>query len=34
MKRYITALVLGLCLSVPVLSQAMDIHPVIHVTEV
>ena len=34
MKRYITLLSLGLCLAVPMLSQASDINPVIHVTNV
>ena len=34
MKRYITLLSLGLCLAVPMLSQASDIKPVIHVTNV
>ena len=34
MKRYITLLSLGLCLTVPMLSQASDINPVIHVTNV
>ena len=34
MKRYITLLSLGLCLAVPILSQASDINPVIHVTNV
>ena len=34
MKRYITLLSLGLCLSVPMLSQASDINPVMHVTNV
>ena len=34
MKRYITALALGLCLALPMLSQASDIKPVIHVTNV
>ena len=34
MKRYITLLSLGLCLAVPMLSQAMDINPVMHVTNV
>ena len=34
MKRYITLFSLGLCLAVPMLSQASDINPVIHVTNV
>ena len=34
MKRYITLLSLGLCLALPMLSQASDIKPVIHVTNV
>ena len=34
MKRYITALTLGLCLALPMLSQASDIKPVMHVTNV
>ena len=34
MKRYIILLSLGLCLAVPMLSQAMDINPVIHVRNV
>ena len=34
MKRYITLLRLGLCLAVPMLSQASDIKPVIHVTNI
>lgn len=34
MKRCITLLSLGLCLAVPMLSQAMDIKPLIHVTNV
>ena len=34
MKRYITLLSLGLCLSVPMLSEASDIKPVMHVTNV
>ena len=34
MKRYITLLSLGLCLAVPMLSQASDINPVMHVTNV
>ena len=34
MKRYIILLSLGLCLAVPMLSQASDINPVIHVTNV
>ena len=34
MKRYITLLSLGLCLALPMLSQASDINPVIHVTNV
>lgn len=34
MKRYITLLSLGLCLAVPMLSQANDIKPFIHVTNV
>ena len=34
MKRCITLLSLGLCLVVPMLSQASDINPVIHVTNV
>ena len=34
MKRCITLLSLGLCLAVPMLSQASDINPVIHVTNV
>ena len=32
MKRYITLLSLGLCLAVPMLSQASDIKPLMHVT--
>lgn len=34
MKRYIILLSLGLCLAVPMLSQAVDIKPIIHVTNV
>ena len=34
MKRYITLLSLGLCLALPMLSQASDIKPVMHVTKV
>ena len=34
MKRYITLLSLGLYLALPMLSQASDINPVIHVTNV
>ena len=34
MKRYITLFSLGLCLAIPMLSQASDIKPVIHVTNV
>lgn len=34
MKRYITLLSLGLCLAVPMLSQASNIKPVMHVTNV
>ena len=34
MKRYITLLSLGLCLAVPMLSQANDIKPFMHVTNV
>ena len=34
MKRYITLLSLGLCLAVPMLSQANDIKPLIHVMNV
>ena len=34
MKRYITLLSLGLCLAVPMLSQASDIKPLMHVTKV
>ena len=34
MKRYITLLSLGLCLAVPMLSQASDIKPVMHITNV
>ena len=34
MKRCITVLSLGLCLALPMLSQASDINPVIHVTNV
>ena len=34
MKRYITLLSLGLCLALPMLSQASDINPVIRVTNV
>ena len=34
MKRYITAFALGLCLAVPMLSQASDIKPFMHVTNV
>ena len=34
MKRYITLFSLGLCLAVPMLSQASDIKPFIHVTNV
>ena len=34
MKRYITLLSLGLCLTVPMLSQANDIKPLIHVMNV
>ena len=34
MKRCITLLSLGLCLALPMLSQANDIKPLIHVTNV
>ncbi|MDU5216245.1 MAG: hypothetical protein E6193_02445 [Veillonella parvula] len=34
MKRYIMLLTLGLCLVAPMLSQAVDIKPIIHVTNV
>ena len=34
MKRYITAFALGLCLALPMLSQASNINPVIRVTNV
>ena len=34
MKRYIMLLTLGLCLVAPMLSQAVDIRPIIHVTNV
>lgn len=34
MKRYITLLSLGLCLALPILSQASDIKPFMHVTNV
>ena len=34
MKRYITLFSLGLCLAIPMLSQASDINPVMHVTNV
>ena len=34
MKRYITAFALGLCLALPMLSQASDIKPFMHVTNV
>lgn len=34
MKRYITALALGICLVSPMTSQASDIKPLIHVTNV
>ena len=34
MKRYITLFSLGLCLAVPMLSQASDIKPLMHVTNV
>ena len=34
MKRYITALALGVCLVLPMLSQARDIKPLIRVTNV
>ena len=34
MKRCITLISLGLCLAAPMLSQASDINPVIHVTNV
>ena len=34
MKRYITLFSLGLCLAVPMLSQGMEIKPLIHVTNV
>ena len=34
MKRYITLLSLGLCLVIPMLSQASDIKPFMHVTNV
>ena len=34
MKRCITLLSLGLCLAAPMLSQAVDIKPIIHVTNV
>ena len=34
MKRYITAFALGLCLALPMLSQANDIKPLMHVTNV
>ena len=34
MKRFITLFSLGLCLAIPMLSQASDINPVMHVTNV
>ena len=34
MKRYITLLSLGLCLAIPMLSQASDTKPFMHVTNV
>ena len=34
MKRYITLFSLGLCLAIPMLSQASDIKPFMHVTNV
>lgn len=34
MKRYITLFSLGLCLAAPMLSQAVDIKPFIHITNV
>ena len=34
MKRYIMLLTLGLCFVAPMLSQAVDIRPIIHVTNV
>ena len=34
MKRCITLISLGLCLAVPMLSQANDIKPLMHVTNV
>ena len=34
MKRYIMLLTLGLCLVAPILSQAVDMKPIIHVTNV
>ncbi|MDU1397197.1 MAG: hypothetical protein E6951_01900, partial [Veillonella parvula] len=34
MKRYIMLLTLGFCLVVPMLSQAVDIRPIIHITNV
>ena len=34
MKRYITLLSLGLCFAVPMLSQASDIKPLMHVTNI
>ena len=34
MKRYITLISLGLCLAVPMLSQASDIKPFMHVTNI
>ena len=34
MKRYITLFSLGLCLAIPILSQASDIKPFMHVTNV
>ena len=34
MKRCITLISLGLCLAVPMLSQASDIKPLMHVTNV
>ena len=34
MKRYITLFSLGLCLAVPMLSQANDIKPLMHVTNI
>ena len=34
MKRYITAFALGLCLALPMLSQASDIKPFMHVTNI